>query len=174
MKMKKHIVVLTMAILAIAMPAVSQTIFEVPNVEFRSKDDYSYYEKDIIKAAKWLEENDLDFQVKKREQVNAFVLKWLAGSSSVSINYTDKLAKVTDRNPLLGSLLLAVFARTILENKTSATYFDAIKAGLQAVVRVYKKGINVKKEKELDKLAAFTDDTQLEDYIRNTLKIPKL
>jgi len=98
----------------------AQTIFEVPqNVELSSKDDYAKYEPAIIDAAKWLEATDLDKEADKRKEVNSFVLRWVSGSPTISIDITEKLAKLYGKNAQLLGIYLASYARNFLENKNT-------------------------------------------------------
>ena len=148
-----------------------QTKFEVPqNVELKTKDDYAKYETAIIDAAKWLEETDLNKEADKRQQVNAFVLQWISGSPTINVDINEQLGKIYGKNVQLLGLYLASYARNFLENKSTATKFSAIKAGLISMMNVYKKGIEISKSKEMDKVIKLTDDNKLDDYINDKFK----
>ena len=148
--------------------AQAQTEFEVPeDIQLEAKEDYTLYESDIIDAAKWLEETNLDKEINKRTNVNVFVLQWLTGSPTVDLEIGEELIKLVENNtPLLG-IYLASYAREVLENKEASTKFSATKAGLMAVMNVYKKGIQINKNKNLDKLIALTNKNKLDDYIKS-------
>ncbi len=137
------------------------------------KEDYSKYETDIINAAKWLEETDLDKETDKRQRVNAFVVKWVSGSPTVTVSIDEPLMRIVGGNPALLSIYVASYSRSVLENKASPNGFLAVKAGLLSVVKVYKKGIGVTRNRQLDKLARMDQDSQIEDYILNMLKAQK-
>lgn len=148
-----------------------QTVFEVPqNVELKTKDDYAKYETAIIDAAKWLEETDLNKETEKRQQVNAFVLQWISGSPTINIDINEKLGKIYGKNAQLLGLYLASYARNLLENKNTATKFSATKAGLISMMNVYKKGIEISKSKEMEKLIKLTGENKLDDYINDKFK----
>ena len=148
-----------------------QTKFEVPqNVELTSKEDYAKYEPAIIDAAKWLEETDLNKEAEKRQQVNAFVLQWVSGSPTVNVDINEQLGKIYGKNAQLLGLYLASYTRTFLENKSTATKFLATKAGLISIMNVYKKGIEISKSKEMDKLIKLTEENKLDDYINEKFK----
>jgi len=148
-----------------------QTKFEVPqNVELKTKDDYAKYETAIIDAAKWLEETDLNKETDKRQQVNTFVVQWISGSPTINVDINEQLGKIYSKNAQLLGLYLASYARNFLENKGTATKFSAIKAGLISMMNVYKKGIEISKSKEMDKLIKLTDENKLDDYINDKFK----
>jgi len=149
----------------------AQTNPDIPqNVELKSKEDYAKYETTIIKAAKWLEETDLNKEPGKRQQVNSFVIQWISGSPDITVDLTEQLGKVYGKNPQLLALYMAAYAGNFIENKDSATKFTATKAGLISIMNVYKKGIEITKSKEMDKLISLTSDNKLDDYIRNKFK----
>lgn len=151
--------------LASALKAQGQTKFEAPqNVTLNADADYAQYEKAIIEAAKWLEATDLNKEVEKRQQVNGFVLQWLSGSPNVTVDINEPLGALFENNAQILGIYLASYTRNFLEQKSAATKFSAIKAGLTSMMNVYKKGIDINKNKEMDQLIKLSDK-QLDDYI---------
>ena len=152
----------------------AQTPYDAPeNPVLNSKDDYSKYEADVINAAKWLEDTDLDKETDKRQRVNAFLVKWVTGSPTVNVSIDESITRIVDRNPELLSIYIASYSRNVLENKASPNNFLAIKAGVLSVVKVYKKGIGVTRNRQLDRLAKMEQDSQVEEYILNMMKVQK-
>ena len=148
----------------------SQTTFEVPkNVVLQSDTDFEKYEKDVIDAAKWLEQTDIDKQVEKRQEVNAFVIKWISGSPTISAEINENLGKIYSENNQLLALYLASYARNYLELKGAATKQTAVKAGLTSMINVYKKGIDITKSKEMEKVIKLNEENKLDDYIAKYL-----
>lgn len=157
--------------LASVMTAQGQTKFEVPQkVELNTEADYAKYEKAIIDAAKWLEATDLNKEVEKRQQVNGFVLQWLSGSTKVTVDINEPLGALFENNAQLLSIYLASYTRNFLEQKSTATKFSAAKAGLVSMMHVYKKGIEISKNKEMDQLLKL-NDKQLDNYINEKLLV---
>jgi hypothetical protein len=146
----------------------AQTKFEIPkNVELNSNDDYSKYESTIIDAAKWLEETDLDEEREKRQDVNAFVVDWITGSPTVKVIVNSQLVKLYSKNEQLLAVYFASYSRNCLENKATSTKTSATKAALISIMNVYKKGIYITKNKEMDELIKLTNDNKLDDYIKD-------
>ena len=171
MKITKPFLICLIFTLTSVLVVRAQTTFEVPqNVELKSKDDYAKYEPQVIDAAKWLEQTGLDKEIDKRKEVNSFVLQWISGSPTISIDITEKLAKIYGKNDQLLGIYLASYARNFLENKNTATRFSATKGGLTSMMNVYKKGIGITKSKEMDKLINLTDENKLDDYINKNFK----
>jgi hypothetical protein len=150
--------------LASCLVAHAQASFEVPqNVELKTKEDFPKYEAAIIGAAKWLEETDLDKEADKRQAVNGFLMQWLTGSPNVSIQIGEQLGKLYGSNIQLLTIYLASYARNILEGKGTATPTSATKAGLTSMLSVYKKGIAVEPNAEMEKLGKWVDDGKFDD-----------
>lgn len=165
--MTKRKVLLLSSIFALAsvMTVQGQTKFEVPQkVELNTEADYAKYEKSIIDAAKWLEATDLNKEAEKRQQVNGFVLQWLSGSPNVTVDINEQLGALFENNAQLLGIYLASYTRNFLEQKSAATKFSAVKAGLLSMINVYKKGIDISKNKEMDQLLKL-NDAQLDNYI---------
>ena len=83
------------------------------------------------------------------------------------MDISEQLGKIYGKNIQLLGLYLASYTRKVLENKSTATKFSATKAGLISMMNVYKKGIEISKSKEMDKLIKLTDDNKLDDYIND-------
>lgn len=162
----------TFALIALCNTNLSaQTTFDVPpNAELNSKEDFVKYEPDIIAASKWLEATDLDKEIEKRKQVSAFVLKWVIGSPTVNVSIDEQLGKIYGKNADLLLIYLSSYTRYFLENKSTATKFLGTKAGLTSIMNVYKKGIEITKSKEMDKLIKLTEENKLDDYINEKFK----
>jgi hypothetical protein len=151
--------------------ATAQTNFDLPqNVELKSKDDYTKYETTMIGAAKWLEETNLDKEAEKRKQINAFVIEWISGSPSLSVDITEQLSKIYGKNTQLLAIYLANYASNFLQNKTSATKFTEVKAGLISMMNVYKRGIDISRSKEMEKVIKLTSENKLDEYINGNFK----
>jgi hypothetical protein len=74
--------------------------FEVPpNYQFNTKDDYSGYEKKIIEATNWLHATPFNEQKEKRQEVSAFVVKWINGSPTVNVEINPIIMDFEEKNP---------------------------------------------------------------------------
>jgi hypothetical protein len=92
-------------------------------------------------------------------------MRWVEGSPTVNILITEKLIKICDKNTHLLGLYMASYSRYFLEHKGTATNLSAAKAGLLSIMIVYKKGINVTVNKEMDNLIELTNENELDEYI---------
>jgi len=151
--------------------AAGQSKFELPkNIELKTKEDYTKYEHAVVSAEQWMEETDLDQQTEKRQAINQFIVQWVSGSPTVTISLDESLAQLTEKNPDLLALYLASYSKYIIEHKSDPSNFNAARAALTSISKVYRKGIDVYRNKKLEGLK---DSTQIEEYIVRTLKITK-
>ena len=149
-----------------------QKKFDVPEkYELNSAADYAKYEDAIIHAARWLENTDLDKELEKRQKVNAFVLKWIAGSPTVTIELSEGIGKLCSKNEELFGIYLSAYSRSVLENKKTTTKYLATKASLLAILKVYRKGIGINKNREMDRLSRMEEENKLDVYIRDYMNV---
>lgn len=149
-----------------SLSAFSQNNFELPeNIELKAAEDYARYESDIIKAAKWLEETDLDKETEKRKKISQFVVQWLTGSPNVSIELNEPLMDIFEDNPSFMVIYFASASKYILENQGTASKLNAAKAGLLSVLKVYQKKIGIKENKAIKKLNGAYEKNNLDQYI---------
>lgn len=143
--------------------------FEVPQqYEFRSKEDYSRYHQQIIKAAGWLENTPLNQEEEKRRQVNAFVFQWLSGSPEVSVEVQEYVNTFSEKNPQLVLVFLGGWARYQLQNPGEPDKVKFHTAGMESVLRVYELG-GVQKDKKVEKLLRYRDKGKLDLWVRKKI-----
>jgi len=146
--------------------------FVVPkNYTLNTAADYAKYEKDIIVCANWMENTPLNIEQQKRIDANTFLMKWITGSPTVSIGLNaDVLVKCTDKNPDLMILFIAGWTRYALENNYSRDQQKGYFEGFKTIINVYKKGISIKKDKDLEKIADIYDKGELESWLKENVK----
>ena len=140
--MKKHTLVIAFLLALVNMTSVqAQTSFEVPeNPVLKTKQDFIKFEPQIIQAAKWLEETDLDKEAEKRKKVSAFVVQYVSDCPSMNLVINEPLVKIYDKNSPLLSVFIANYAKNFIENKATATKLTATKAGILSMINVYSIG----------------------------------
>ncbi|GAT61871.1 hypothetical protein [Paludibacter jiangxiensis] len=164
--------ILLLILFCLSINQIKSQTFEIPkNVVLSAKEDYAKYEKEIIACVNWLENSPLDKDVSKRKEANVFFMKWLTGSPTVSINLNaDYIIKYTEKNPDLLLIFMAGWTRYSLENNYSNDQMKGYYEGFKSMISVYKRGIGIQKEKNMEKLIKIYDEGQLEDWITKNLK----
>lgn len=170
--MNKRLLFLVFIFLVIFCNPVKSQYFEVPeNYELNTKEDYAKYEKDVVDCVNWMENSPFDKDGEKWTNANTFLLKWLAGSSTVNIKVNSKLViKDFDKNPQFMILFLAGWTRYSLKNNYSNDPQRGYVEGFKTVIKVYKKGIGIVKTKDMDHLIKIFDKGKLENWIKKNVK----
>jgi hypothetical protein len=144
--------------------------FQVPATIPSTKEEFTSSEKDMIAAAKWLETTPIETNTDKRTKVNAWVVAWISGSPTVTIDVNSAFTKLFDKNPQLMIVWMAGYARYVLENSYSTDKIKAHVAGLKSVIACYNLGGEVKKDKAITKLIDADKEGKLEDWVKEALE----
>ena len=113
--------------------------------------------------------NPVGTDMDKRTKTNAWVLAWISGSPTVSIDVTSAFTKLFDKNAQLMLVWMAGYARYVLENNYSSDKVKAHTAGLKSVIACYNLGGDVKKDKSLTKVIDADKEGKLEDWVKNAV-----
>lgn len=163
MKLNRIIPFVILFILAVPLSAQN---FQVPkDVVYKTADDYKKYEKDIIEAAKWLVKTPLNEHQEKRQRVSLFVLNWVNGSPTVSVELFPAIMDFEKKNPGMLIIFMANWSSYVLSNNYSTDQNEAKKAALMACIEVYKSGKGIKKDKKMLKLIKAVDAGKIDDWI---------
>ena len=162
--MKTKLFLLSLVLLA-ATCGYAQT-FEVPkHYEFKVKEDYAPYEKDIIAAAGWLIQTPLNEQAEKRKEVSAFVMQWVNGSPTVNVEINQVIMDMESANPGMLMIYMAASAKYVLENNYAKDMRPKHKYALQQMIAVYKSGKGIQKDKNMDALVKADSKGDLEKWM---------
>jgi hypothetical protein len=166
----KHLLILSFIVISFS--TVYAQEFSVPEiVDFKNEADYAKYEKDAIACADWLENTPLNQDRDKRAKANAFMIKWISGSPAVSIGIDEMVTKLADKNEQFLVLFMSGWTRYALENNYSKDNKRGYLEGLKSVVNVYKKGIDIKKDKDVEKFVELNDKGELEVWVNENVKM---
>ena len=146
--------------------------YTVPvNYSLVSKEDYTKYEKDMVEAARWLVITPLDEQKQKRQQVSAFVFKWINGSPTVSVELNTNIMDLDDKNPGMMIIFMASCAKYVLENNYSKDMRAKHRYALIELITVYKSGKGIRKDKKMDRLVKHYEEGKLDQWLEDNLKV---
>lgn len=134
-----------------------------------TKEEFIKTEKDLINAAKWLENTPVGTQMDKRKRVNAYAIAWIINSPTVTVEVRSSILKLFDKNPQLNAVYLAGYARYCLENNYSKDQLKANMGGIKAVINCYNLGGDVKKDKTLTKVIEKDKEGKLEEWVQEAM-----
>jgi len=163
---------LTIAMLAIALFTNSSKSFAqqdnllsaVPS----TKEEFVQSEPAVVNTINWLEQTPLDEKEERKTQ-QALLVAWIINSPTVSIELNEKTVPFTKKNDALLVMFMAGWTRYCLQNNYSKDPVQCNLAGIKTAMIVYKKGIAIKKDKEMEKLIALDNKGELEQWIKETL-----
>ncbi|HSN60794.1 MAG TPA: hypothetical protein VLR49_07655 [Ferruginibacter sp.] len=146
--------------------------FQVPkDYTLKVAADYTKYEPDMIAAAKWLQSVPLDEQAEKRKQVSAFVVSWVNGSPTVSVELNSNIIDFEKKNTGMMVLFMAGCAQYVLENNYSKDMRAKHTAALKTMMQVYKAGKGIKKDKKMEKLIKADEAGAMDEWLADNLKV---
>ncbi|MDZ7606644.1 MAG: hypothetical protein U5K79_13885 [Cyclobacteriaceae bacterium] len=164
--MKK--LLLTMAVLVSCYALYAQE-FEVPkSFNPKTADDYAPYEADVIKSVDWLMSMPYVLERQKRDQVNAFLLKWITGSPNVHIEIKPEIVTFMGGTPDLLMIFMGGWSKYSLESKKFDDKEGGSLAGLHAVIDFYQNNKkSLPKDKNVEKYIKMKDHGELEAYVKS-------
>lgn len=160
----------TLALLLSAITFFAKAQYGPEFPELKVKEDYARAEPMFLQVTEWITETPLDEQEELRAYSNAFLIQWINGSPTVFINLGKQLGKLIEHNHQLLPIYMANYAAFCIRNKQYNDPSAATRAGLQAMVKVYRRGRGIKNVKILDKLANAADKNGLDEYISKYMK----
>lgn len=141
--------------------------FEVPkNYKLDKAEDYASHEDDIIKCIDWLMKTPFNEQTKKRNEANAFLIKWLSGSPNVHIEIKTEIVTFIETSPDLLMIFLGGWGKYSLESKDFDNKIEGSKAGIEAVIEFYNNNSqSLKKDKNVEKYIKMKSKGTLNEFI---------
>ncbi len=144
--------------------------FAVPqNYKLDKPEDYAKYEADVLKSIDYLESIPLDDSSEKTVKANAFLLKWLEGSPTVTIELNAYVVKLCEKNKEFLMIFMGGWTRYALQNPDSVNSLKGNLAGLESIIKVYKQGQSVSRDKKVDTIIKLQEEGKLEDWIKAQL-----
>lgn len=165
--MKSKIILLLFLFLNVGLIAQE---FEVPvNISFDSEADYANYEQEVIKAIEWSFSTPVSEQQGKRKAVNAFLMQWMTGSPTVTLEISQAIVPFMDCPDCLMAFLNG-WTKYSLENDYSKDRLTGVMAGTYHTIAFYERN---KKElgrnPEIEKLIRKQKKGELESHIKSIL-----
>lgn len=158
--------------LTIGLTASAQLSPVPKSYSLKTPDDYSKYDKDIIKTIDWLESTSWGPKNTQRPYADAFLMAWLSGSPSVNIELGDEmLLKIMEKNKDLLVSYMGGYTKYALQNRLADNSFDKNKAklaGYQALITKYNLEKSRTKDKNVEMLAQLDSEGKLESWVNTT------
>ena len=125
--------------------------------------------KKVLGTINWLENTPLDQDEKKHQTQYALLTAWITNSPSVTLEINANVLTFTKKNDVLIMFFMAGWTKYALENNYSKDNTKGSLAGIRSAMNIYKKGVGVKKDKEMEKLVQLEDKGELEKWVSDQL-----
>jgi hypothetical protein len=145
--------------------------FSVPkNFNPKTAEDYAPFEADVIKSVDWLMSMPYVLERQKRDEVNAFLLKWISGSPYVHIDIKPQIVTFMGGTPDLLMIFMGGWTKYSLESKKFDDKEGGSLAGINAVIDFYNTNKqSLPKDKNVEKYIKMKEKGELEDYVKNNV-----
>lgn len=135
----------------------------------KGKKQYIKSEKNVLATINWLENTPLNQDAEKHKQQFALLTGWVMNSPTVDITLDEKIVTFTNINKELLTIFLGGYTKYALENNHSKDEVKGSIAGVRSAIKVYKKGVGLKKDQEMEKLVQLENKGELEKWVTDQL-----
>ncbi len=160
--------ILLLVFLAFSSSIVYSQDCEIPaNVKLVDKEDYAPYHNLVVECVGWLESTPIKKEPRKRDQVNAFLIKWMTGTPTLSISYTmyhSEVISVDTKNlmvPFLGG-----WSRAIILSDFNLEKYEGMAEGIRTVLGVMELPGAPRKSREIKRLIKADKKGVLIEYLK--------
>lgn len=134
------------------------------NIELETEEDYRNSEKELKQCLTYLTTSSLDDNQINRKYANQFTLRWLTGSTYMSLELKAIVVKLSKKNPDMMMIYMAGWALAALENPDLKSEEGNL-AGIQQVYEYAKGDYGIKLDKTLKTLIKAGDAGTLAEWI---------
>ncbi|PHR46231.1 MAG: hypothetical protein COA32_11805 [Fluviicola sp.] len=140
---------------------------EIPNdIKLEKAEDYKKSEKLVLSSTQWLLNTPVSESPEKRKEINAFLMKWLNGSPTVSIELVSGIVPLDCGDCLIS--FMSGWAKYSLENDYSKNKVECAMAGVENAIEFYKKNKSeLGKNSDMEKLIKQKKKGKLKEYIES-------
>ena len=132
--------------------------------------DYSTYEPYVATCVNWIENTPLDQDKDRHDDAYTFLVKWVNGAPNVHVVVEGKFVNLKQKkNYPLMALYMGEWSLYELKNGDKSNPTQAALQAIRAIIKVYKKGNGLAKDRGLEKLMALDEKGQLEKYVTDNL-----
>jgi len=163
----KKILIITLFVFVVK--NVNAQEIEIPqNIKLETKEDYKQSEPLVLQGIKWLQDTPLSQDNAKRKQVNAFLMKWMSGSPTVSIKLVQGLVPLDCAECLMS--FMGGWTKYSLENDYSDNNAICALKGVESTIAFYVKNKSeLGKNAEIEKLIKRKNKGKLEKYVKSKI-----
>jgi tetratricopeptide (TPR) repeat protein len=136
------------------------------HIQLKTKKDFEKHETKVLKDINWLLNTPLNKDSKTRKEKSAFLIKWMSGSPTVSIELVSGIVPLECTECLLS--FMSGWTKYSLENNYSKSKIDCALAGAKYAIEFYEKNKTLLGENaDMKKLIKRKNKGKLKKYIES-------
>jgi len=140
---------------------------EIPNdLKLENAEDYKKTEQLVLNSTEWLLKTPISENQSKRKEINTFLMKWMSGSPTVSIELVSGIVPLDCADCLMS--FMSGWTKYSLENNYSKDKVECAVAGAENAIEFYRKNKSeLGKNSEMEKLMKQQKKGKLKKYIKS-------
>ena len=138
---------------------------KIPNdLKLENAEDYKKTEQLVLNSTEWLIKTPISENASKRKEINAFLMKWMSGSPTVSIELISGIVPLDCADCLIS--FMSGWTKYSLENDYSKNKVECAAAGAENAIEFYEKNKSeLGKNSDMEKLIKQKKKGNLKKYI---------
>jgi len=140
---------------------------EIPNdLKLENAEEYKKTEQLVLNSTDWLLKTPISENPNKRKEINAFLMKWMSGSPTVSIELVSGIVPLDCPDCLMS--FMSGWTKYSLENDYSKNKVECAGAGAENTIEFYLKNKSaLGKNSDMEKLIKQQKKGKLKKYIES-------
>jgi len=144
----------------------AQEVGITDDLKLENVEDYKKTEQLVLKSTDWLLKTPVSENPGKRKEINAFLMKWMTGSPTVSIELVSGIIPMECPDCLMS--FMSGWTKYSLENDYSNNKVECALAGAENTIEFYKKNKSeLGKNSDMEKLIKRKKKGKLKKYIKS-------
>ncbi len=153
-------------LLFVSTSLLAQNVGIPSDLKLENAENYKETEQLVLNSTEWLLKTPISENPNKRKEINAFLMKWMSGSPTVSIELVSGIVPLDCADCLMS--FMSGWAKHSLENDYSKDKVECAVAGAENAIEFYKKNKSeLGKNSDMEKLMKQQKKGKLKKYIES-------
>jgi len=136
------------------------------DLKLETPEDFKKTEQLVLNSTEWLLKTPISENPDKRKEINFFLLNWMTGSPSVSIELVSGIVPLDCADCLM--LFMSGWTKYSLENDYSKDKVECAVAGIENAIEFYKRNKSeLGKNSDMEKLIKQQKNGKLKTFIKS-------
>lgn len=158
------LIILIFSMCMLDLNSAAQNVHVPQNYSLETSSDYRANAPAVKKCLEWLLETPLHEFPDKRDEVNAFVMLWLTGTPTLTVETKSSLMPFIEKNEELFYTFVHALSLYHIKNREVEKHAD-VEFALSEVIRMYRKSKGLSKDDEMKELRRARRWGNLDEWI---------